>query len=296
MIQTVKSLVTQFITDKWKAGAPFFTAADLPALRAKQRQPIAGEIWQALKQQADRLLAAKPRRPDNSDDSWQQARTAAGNLRVLAFAHAMTGDRAWLVRSGPEIDVILAASSWSDPLHKAVADLVSAEIAWSLALAYDWMYAGLSETQRQRLREAIIRRGLEPIYAATERGVWWSHWPRGNWGAVILGKAGVAAMALLADEPRAADWLRISRDKMLHYIAALGPDGGWAEGISYAAYCWFNVIQFFDALPKLIALRAKELKVEPSQPESYDLSEYYQRGVLPDPLFQAAVKRPTSKP
>jgi CRP-like cAMP-binding protein len=54
--------------------------------------------------------------------------------------------------------------------------------------------------------------------------------------------------------------------------------------------------QFFDALPKLIALRAKDLKIEPSLPESYDLSEYYQRGILPDPLFQAAVRRPTTKP
>jgi CRP-like cAMP-binding protein len=54
--------------------------------------------------------------------------------------------------------------------------------------------------------------------------------------------------------------------------------------------------QFFDAIPKLIALRAKDLKVEPSLPESYDLSDYYQRGALPDPLYQAAVRPPTPKP
>jgi CRP-like cAMP-binding protein len=54
--------------------------------------------------------------------------------------------------------------------------------------------------------------------------------------------------------------------------------------------------QFFEAIPKLIALRAKDLKVEPALPESYDLSDYYQRGALPDPLFQAAIKGPMSKP
>jgi CRP-like cAMP-binding protein len=53
--------------------------------------------------------------------------------------------------------------------------------------------------------------------------------------------------------------------------------------------------QFLDAIPKLVALRARDLKVEPSLPESYDLSDYHQRGALPDPLFEAAIKRPTSK-
>lgn len=55
-------------------------------------------------------------------------------------------------------------------------------------------------------------------------------------------------------------------------------------------------LQFFEALPKLIALRAKDLKVEPTHPESYALQDYYQRGALPDPLYQAAVKRPSNKP
>ena len=165
----------------------------------------------------------------------------------------MTGEQTYARRALPEIEVVLAADSWSDPRHKAVADLVSAEIAWSLALAYDWMYQVLSEQDRTRLRDAIIHRGLEPIYEATAKGVWWAKWPRGNWGGVILGKAGTAAMAILAEEPRAAEWVRISRDKMWHYVEAIGRDGGWGEGVSYSAYCWFNVIQFFEALPRVAA-------------------------------------------
>lgn len=233
----------------------FFSAADLPGLKAKQRRPISEAMWKSLKEQADAIVRREPRRPGSSSDSWEHARESAANVRALAFVYAVTADRTYLARAMPEIDVILAAGSWSDPRHKAVADLVSAEIAWSLALAYDWMYVALGEADRRRLREAIVHRGLEPIYEAVERNVWWANWPRGNWGAVILGKAGVAAMAVLADEPRAVDWIRISRDKMLQYAEALGSDGGWPEGISYAAYCWFNVVQFFEALPRVTTFR-----------------------------------------
>lgn len=49
--------------------------------------------------------------------------------------------------------------------------------------------------------------------------------------------------------------------------------------------------QFLEALPKLIAFRAKELKVEPLA-DSHKIADYRQQGLLPDPLFQAT-KRPT---
>jgi len=221
----------------------FFTADELAALKTKQERPIVRDMWKRLQDRVAAIQQRRPPQPDRSESSWEKARTAAENLRALAFAYVMTGEAAYVTRALSEIEVVLAATSWSDPRHKAVADLVSAEIAWSLALGYDWMYQGLGEQDRRRLREAIVHRGLEPIYEATAQGVWWAKWPRGNWGAVILGKAGTAAIALLADEPRAAEWVRISRDKLWHYCAALGPDGGWGEGISYGAYCWFNVFK-----------------------------------------------------
>ena len=54
--------------------------------------------------------------------------------------------------------------------------------------------------------------------------------------------------------------------------------------------------QLLDSIPKLIALRAKDLKVESSLPEQHDLSDYHQRGALPESLLRAAIKRPPSKP
>ena len=53
--------------------------------------------------------------------------------------------------------------------------------------------------------------------------------------------------------------------------------------------------QFLEAIPKLIVFRAKELKVDPAAPDNYNLANYWQHGVLPEPLFLAATKRAAPK-
>ena len=53
--------------------------------------------------------------------------------------------------------------------------------------------------------------------------------------------------------------------------------------------------QFVEAVPKLVAFRAKELKVDPAAPDLYNLSLYRQHEALPEPLFAAAAKRPAPK-
>ncbi len=53
--------------------------------------------------------------------------------------------------------------------------------------------------------------------------------------------------------------------------------------------------QFWEALPRLVTLRAKELKLEPLTPDARTLADYVRQGVLPEALFQAATTRPAPK-
>ena len=53
--------------------------------------------------------------------------------------------------------------------------------------------------------------------------------------------------------------------------------------------------QFIDAVPRLVAMGAKDLKVEPTFPESHTLTDVYQRGILPETLYQATLGRPPAK-
>jgi hypothetical protein len=225
----------------------FFRREDLPALVAKTRQPVTQEMWDQVREEADRLVEAGSHTPD-APPSFEDARTCSGNLRLLGFAYAITGDACYVRRAWADAEVALEASSWNHPKHKGDADLVSAEICCSLAIGYDWMHEALSPDQRDRIRDAIVTRGLEPIMRDAGNDEWWSIWYRGNWGSVIFGQAGVAALALLDEEPRALDWVRQCRRKNWGYGQALGEDGSWGESVSYGCYAWSNATLLMDAL------------------------------------------------
>src|SRR5262249_8398827 len=162
----------------------------------------------------------------------------SSQAQMLAFVYALTGKKEYAERARPEIAAALAIADWTESGRVGEADLISAEISFNLACAYDWMYDALSAAERAHLRDVLLRVGLEPTSAASEKNVWWASWYRGNWGAVIHGQAGVAALALLADDPRAADWVRLCRQKIWHYTQAIDRDGGWGEGVSYGCYAW----------------------------------------------------------
>ncbi len=229
----------------------FFRQEDLPALREKMLQAPAKELWDGVKAEADRILGTPHPARLGSATTCEQARASAENLRTLAAVHALTGDMNCADRAAAEIEVILAADTWVHPSHVALGiapDLVVAEITCNLGLAYDWMHDVFTGEQRSRVLEGITRRGLEPIVEASAKNAWWTCWSKCNWGAVIYGQAGVAALSILSDEPRAVEWVRLLRKKLWHFGQAIGRDGSWGESASYACYAWSNGVMFIEAL------------------------------------------------
>jgi len=226
----------------------FFGADDVAALRDKVTEPRGEDQWARVKREADKLIGSDAPDLPEGTPTWQEVRVSAGRLRPLGLTYAVMGEAACAERAVREIEVALRGTSWTHEDVKDDADLVSAEIACNLALAYDWLSEVLDDDLKARMRTAIIQKGLEPIVKATEEGVWWTQWYRCNWGSVIYGQAGVAALCLLGEEPRAADWVRLCRAKIWGYGQALGEDGSWGESVSYGCYSWFNATLFMDAL------------------------------------------------
>ena len=214
-----------------------FGDADLPALRGKMSQPFAADIWRRIKSNADELTAGSPAdwKPRGSD--W--------NVRTLAFVYALTGERKYAERGWLEVQALLGADRWRRPKGEA---LRTAEAAGTLGMAYDWLYRALSEDQRRQMREVMINDAILPIMGDVEQKVWYTIWPRCNWGGVIFGQVGLAALSVLDDDPRAADWARVCRQKTWHYTQSLGREGGWGESASYGEYIWFRVLLLADAL------------------------------------------------
>jgi len=228
----------------------YFRGEDIPRLRQKTQQPMASEAWTRVKEEADRVMESQflPRITDDADRAVEQARRHARNARVLSFVYALTGDGRYAERAKREIADVLVAEQWSHPKHRAQADLVSAEISFAIAVVYDWLYDRLAADERRQWRDVVFERGLEPIFRASAEGAWWSSWYRCNWGSVIHGHAGAAALAFLGEDPRVPMWVNTCREKIRLHRQEMGRDGGWGEGASYTTYAWVCATYFMAAL------------------------------------------------
>jgi len=221
----------------------YFRKEDIPKLAEKTRQPIAKDIWERVKQEADRLLAsALPRLTGNSENTEGQLRRQYHDVVVLSFVYALTSDERYAERAKREIAAVLADEGWGEP------GMLSSGLSLGLALGYDWLYDYLTDEERGRLRKAVLERGLEPIFRASYDGRIMSNRYRCNWGAVIHGNAGTAALALLGEDPRVPGWINICQEKIRLHRAEMGRDGGWGEGATYTTLAWMCATKFMAAL------------------------------------------------
>lgn len=116
------------------------------------------------------------------------------------------------------------------------ADRAGREIAWTLALVYDWLYEALEPAERQALRDAIRSRANEMLAHLTgPRGT--NVVPLDSHGNHSIGKLAVIAVLLAGDVPEAESWLHESLPLHLHLISPWGgEDGGYANGTGYALW------------------------------------------------------------
>jgi hypothetical protein len=220
----------------------FFSKSDVDGLMKKAGIAPSKAIWDRIKERADEVVQTSLE--ETKERRFGQTR----RVRLLAFAYAMTGDSKYIAPAVAGIEATVASDEWWTTKNEM---LVTAETTCTLALAYDWMYDALTPELRQKVRDAIIQHGIEPLLEDTKKGEWYTIWYRCNWGGVIFSQAGVAALALLDDDPRAADWARLFIEKAWHYPQALDSAGGWGESGSYGTYIWFRVTLLSDAVKRI---------------------------------------------
>jgi hypothetical protein len=224
------------------------SAADIPALQARNSDPLAKRMWDGIIARADRLLSRDPATERRSDQPWSRMGQELSPIDALALAYALTGNADYAQAAAPR----LAALAGEDWWHEANSEmLITSAATRTMGTAYDWLYSALTDDQHAEIRAAMVEWGLKPIAKAAADGAWWTAWYHCNWGSVIYGEAGVAALALLGDEPEAADWVRLSQRKIWHYMHSLEEDGSWGESATYAAFAWSNAISFADALRRV---------------------------------------------
>lgn len=214
-----------------RAGHPrvYLTSDDLAALRQRVKDdPVAAEMLQKLQARATKILTDKPvTHTLIGPRLLDQSRRALDRLSTWALVYQLTGDKRFLDRAREEMLAAAAFPDWNPSHFLDVAEMTNA-----MAIGYDWLYNDLADADRQTIRRAIVKLGLE-----ADAGKGWWHTVNHNWNQVCHGGLAAGALAVADTDPERSE--QVLRDAIEHVPAAMAsyaPDGGWAEGPGYWSY------------------------------------------------------------
>jgi Heparinase II/III-like protein/Domain of unknown function (DUF4962) len=173
-----------------------------------------------------------------------KSREALRRIFFLSYAYRMTNKPEYFQRAEKEMLAISGFSDWN-PSHF----LDVAEMTMALAIGYDWLYDNLSANSKSIIKEAILKKGLEPSLESKNNS-----WLRAehNWNQVCNAGMTYGAMAIYEDQPELAKQI-INRAITSIEIPMkdYGPDGAYPEGYGYWGYGTSFNVMFLSAIEKL---------------------------------------------
>lgn len=289
----------------------YFTAADLPQLRAQRTSGVHAQIWANLTRSADWCAQQVPRSEwiptiendpqfENLYDRFYAAMHDASIVEHLAFASTLSNPEADPYFEAARNWLLTAAKVWKNEAHnkpdasKAYAVL---RVLKALAVGYDVLFDRLSEDERHDVRDALTAIG-DPYYTFFRDPTTAGEGYNKHHGSVDAAPFGVAALAILGEVDEAAAWLDLATKKHVDYLLpnALTPSGTndqssnfWASTLHYRIFFCDALrrvtgrdlfAEFPRALPGRIALAA----IAGGQPSSLQFNED-NRSVLFNPSY-----------
>ncbi|GHN02542.1 hypothetical protein WSM22_40310 [Cytophagales bacterium WSM2-2] len=172
-----------------------------------------------------------------------KGRECVRRVFYLAYAYRMTGEKKYLLRVEEEMLAISQFSDWN-PSHF----LDVAEMTMGLSIGYDWLYDKLSSESKNTIREAILKKGLEPSFNEQYNGfLRATH----NWNQVCNAGMTYGALAVAEDYPEISKQVIERALKSISLpMADYKPDGGYPEGYSYWTYGTSFNVMFLSAIEK----------------------------------------------
>jgi hypothetical protein len=273
----------------------YYTAGRAAEIRGRlRRDAVLQRHWARLIERANRLLnAALVKEEIAEQGGGQHANYVAPGSQIsdtgptLGLAWHVTGERKYADKLREALLYYSKYRRWggqglADRVPPWHSELNTARFCFGFATGYDAVHDFLSEADRVAVSSALARLGVMAtledwilpetrIHALDSMG----H----NWWGVCVSMAGVAALALLGEDPRAPEWLdRIQRGLALWFDyrgnvlqnkpANFDRSGGALyEGINYTNYALSEYLRFrlayanvfpgrvqpaFQPLPKLI--------------------------------------------
>ncbi|MGJ7030593.1 heparinase II/III domain-containing protein [Niabella hirudinis] len=178
------------------------------------------------------------------------SRKALTYIYYLSYSWRMTGDDRYAARAKKELLNVAAFKSWNPTHFLDVAEMVTA-----VSIGYDWLYSYLDNGTKERLRKAIIRKGL--YESLPEKATDKSHYSwlkkKNNWNSVCNTGMALGAITIYESDPELAKKIIGRSIKLVRDVALEEylPDGNYPEGYSYWRYGTTYNITLIDALEKL---------------------------------------------
>lgn len=206
--------------------------------------PVWGKMHQAILDECDQIIPLPPiERIQIGRRLLDKSREALRRIFFLSYAYRTTGDLKYAERAEKEMVYIAGFSDWN-PSHF----LDVAEMTMAMAIGYDWIYDRLSDESKVAIREAILKKGLEPSLDSK-----YNSWLRAthNWNQVCNAGMVFGALAILEDHPDIARQMIDRAMETIHLpMEDYEPDGAYPEGYGYWNYgTSFNVL-FNSAIDK----------------------------------------------
>lgn len=212
---------------------------DFEPIKQKIAQDRTAAAWyEKVKAEGDKLLSMPVYEysQNSRGNILETARGIYSRAYVLAFLYNTENDTRYLDRAYNELEAAAKFPDWSPDSF-----LCTAELMQSYAIAYDWLYYGLSETQKEVLTDAVMRLGVTPLifnYEGQPTGGTNFVLTSMNWNPVCNSSAILTALGMIADSnPSAAEYiLEKAAASIPTALAPYAPEGATPEGTGYWAY------------------------------------------------------------
>ena len=261
----------------------YFTADDLPALRARAADTVNApfgqtgkQLWDSVQNAADSYLTEtsftrsydggvvvtfplppvqpEPIQPPPGYSSYpywtMMSRSIQDRLEALSLAYAVTENIAYANKAKEYMLSMAGWDTWTDPSYACggYTCLDTAHFTFGVSMAFDILYDLLTEEERSLIMSALETKGLAQLYKDARSRI--DH----NIQSLRVAALGSGAAALLGHSPNANAYLTRAMDYYRWYLDER-MDSGQQEGMLYTSYAMDNMIKAFDHIDRVTGVR-----------------------------------------
>jgi hypothetical protein len=220
----------------------YVTDKELADLRQRARTSHR-ELWQRAISRV-RALAGDP--PPAPAEQRRQQNDVGIAIAEAAFVYKIEGEKKYLDAARKYMDAAVSYDIWGYATNKPNVDLAAGHLLYGLAFGYDLLYHDLSEKDRARYRDKLIKQArLMADYFKPKRGRTLAY--SQNHTFIPIAGLGIAAYALYDETPEAPEWASLSRAIYDRVLATYSQDGYYYEGFEYWIFSTPWLVHYLDA-------------------------------------------------